>query len=314
MQKKDVRLGTRKSPLALWQAHRIRDRLAEVSPGVHVEIVEITTTGDKILDKPLVQVGGKGIFTKEIEDALLDERIDFAVHSYKDLPTVLPDGLSIGCVPERDSPFDALFSRKATGLADMPEAPVIATGSLRRRAQILIARPKATVVDLRGNVQTRRKKFEASEWDGMIMAHAAIRRMRWDDAIAGPIAPEEMLPAPAQGALAIEARSDDEETRALLERIHSQETSYGVVAERAFLARLEGGCQVPIAAYAEVDDNTLTLHGLLSSLEGDPHLRLQITGSVEEAETLGNALAERMLEQGGAEIIDSLKQANETES
>lgn len=304
------KLGTRGSPLALWQAERVKTLLAEAVPDAQVEIEIIHTLGDKILDKPLVQVGGKGIFTKEIETAMLDERIDFAVHSFKDLPTVLPDGLAVVSIPERDSPFDALFSRDYSCLADMPDDAVIATGSLRRRAQILALKPKAQVIDLRGNVNTRLQKYNDAGWHGMIMAHAAIRRMEWDDKIAGPLSPDEMLPAPAQGAIAIEARGDDSETRELLQSIHNSDDASSVLAERAFLARLEGGCQVPMAAYATVESGALKLAGLVSSINGDPMASDSIEGPAGQAESLGRELADRLLEQGGADIIEHLKDLN----
>lgn len=304
-------LGTRGSPLALWQAERVKALLAKSQPDCAVEIEIIHTIGDKILDKPLVQVGGKGIFTKEIENALLEETIDFAVHSYKDLPTVLPDGLGVTAIPERDSPFDALISRRYSSLVELPEAPVVATGSLRRRAQILALRPEAKVIDLRGNVNTRFQKYHDADWDGMIMAHAAIRRMEWDDRIAGVIQPSEMLPAPAQGAIAIESRIDDEETKALLQTIHNAETAVSVVAERSFLATLEGGCQVPMAAYAMLNDDTVTLEGLVASLDGDPMLRGSIQAPTADAEALGRELAQSLIAQGADAIIETLKMLNQ---
>lgn len=296
--------------MALWQAERVTALLAQACPEATVETVIIHTLGDKILDKPLVQVGGKGIFTKEIENALLAKEVDFAVHSYKDLPTVLPEGLAIVCVPERDSPFDALFSPKADKIKDLPPNPTIATGSLRRKAQILALRPDTEIVDLRGNVNTRLKKYRESEWDGMIMAHAGIRRMGWEDQIAGVLTPEELLPAPAQGALAIEAREDDEETKALLHTIHNASTAAVVQAERMFLATLEGGCQVPIAAYATVDNGKMTLEGLVASLDGSQLIRRALTGSPKEAGKLGERLAMEIYESGGKEIIEGLKALN----
>ena len=301
------KLGTRGSPLALWQAERAKTLLQQSAPAHRVEIVPIQTTGDKILDKPLVQVGGKGIFTKEIELALLQGEIDFAVHSYKDLPTVLPEGLGVVCIPERESPFDALFARKGTRLCDLPEQPILATGSLRRRAQILSVRPDARVVDVRGNVNTRLRKFRESEWDGLIMAHAAIERMGWGDQIAGVLSPDEMLPAPAQGALAIEARLDDAETLALLETIHNPEAAITSRAERAFLATLEGGCQVPIAAYAVVENGGIVLQGLIASLDGKTCIRRSVQAPADQAIEAGQQLAEGVLAAGGKKIIEELK-------
>lgn len=310
MNKLIFKLGTRGSPLALWQAERVTALLLAKRPEITVETVIIHTLGDKILDKPLVQVGGKGIFTKEIENALLAGEIDFAVHSYKDLPTVLPEGLDIVSVPERDSPYDALFSEKAENLKDLPPAPVIATGSLRRRAQVLAVRPDAEIEDLRGNVNTRLKKYRESDWDGMIMAHAGIRRMGWEDQIAGILSPLEMLPAPAQGALAIEAREDDRETHEFLQSIHDSRTALGVQAERCFLATLEGGCQVPIGAYAILEKKQLTLHGLVSSLDGTRCIRRTLKGEARDAASLGRRLAHEIYENGGKEIIEELKALN----
>ncbi|MBI1388113.1 MAG: hydroxymethylbilane synthase [bacterium] len=314
MNERVFKLGTRGSPLALWQAERVKALLAERRPESRIEIEIIHTIGDKILDKPLVQVGGKGVFTKEIETALQEGSIDFAVHSFKDLPTVQPEGLGVVAIPERESPFDALFSRKYKSLGDMPERPVIATGSLRRRAQILALRPEAEVIDLRGNVNTRLKKFEESKWDGMIMASAAIRRMEWEGQSATPLSPAEMLPAPAQGALAIEARLDDESVIELLSSLHDESAAVSVAAERAFLAELEGGCQVPMAAYSVVTGDKVTLDGLVAALNGTPLLRGNLTGLLSESAELGVRLANRLLETGGAEIIESLKELNESKA
>ncbi len=308
---KNFKLGTRSSPLALWQAERVTALMQQNNPDVEIEIVKITTTGDKVLDKPLVQVGDKGIFTKEIENALLDKTIDFAVHSFKDLPTKFPDGLGITAIPERDSPFDALISRKAACLKNLSKNPTVATGSLRRKAQILSLRPDAHVVDIRGNVNTRLRKYEESDWDALIMAMAAIHRMEWDNKIANILSPEEMLPAPAQGALAVETRLDDEPTNALLQTIHDQTTAKTVQAERAFLAVLEGGCQVPIAAYAILEENQIELTGLISSLDGKQCLRESRKAPADDPISLGRALAEQMLENGGKEIIQELIQLSE---
>ncbi|MEW6234366.1 MAG: hydroxymethylbilane synthase [Candidatus Omnitrophota bacterium] len=304
------KLGTRGSPLALWQAERVKSLLEAKRPGAVIELVIIQTSGDKILDKPLVQIGGKGVFTKEIEESLIDGAVDFAVHSFKDLPTIQPPELAIVSIPERDSPFDAILSRSAANLRDLSPHPVIATGSLRRRAQILALRPDANVVDLRGNVNTRMRKYRESNWDAMIMALAGIRRMGWEDQISGALAPEEMLPAPAQGALAIEARQQDERTRELLLSIHDEATAAGVLAERAFLATLEGGCQVPMAAYAEMQESVLTLHGLIAGLDGAPCIRQMLQGDAKHPIELGKQLGENILQAGGWKIIASLQEKN----
>jgi len=300
------KLGTRGSPLAMWQAERVQALLQETNPGVVIEIEIIQTTGDKILDKPLVQIGDKGLFTKEIEIALVDGAIDLAVHSFKDLPTQLPEGLIISSIPERDSPFDALISRQSSSLSGLPANPVIATGSLRRKAQIMVARPDAEVVDIRGNVNTRLQKFHDSDWDALIMAEAGMRRMGWVDKISGVLSIDEMLPAPAQGALAIETRIDDQRTIALVESINDSDTSVGVEAERAFLAELEGGCQVPIAAYSIIDGEIMTLHGLISSLDGKNLVRRTTEASLSNPALTGCSLAQAIKTNGGQEIIDIL--------
>lgn len=299
-------LGTRGSPLALWQAERARALLKERRPDAEIEISIIQTTGDKILDKPLVQIGDKGLFTREIEKALLEGEIDFAVHSFKDLPTKLPEGLAIVSIPERDSPFDALVAKEGACLRDLPKNPTIATGSLRRRAQILAARPDATVVDIRGNVNTRLRKYDESNWDALILAEAGLRRMGWLGRIAGTLPLDELLPAPAQGALAVEARVSDKRTIECLQTIHDAKVAAGVEAERAFLAALEGGCQVPIAAYARIEREEIHLQGLLADLDGSRCLRDSLSGSFADPTDLGKALAERILRRGGQEIIDSL--------
>jgi hydroxymethylbilane synthase len=306
------KLGTRGSPLALWQADRVKAMLQETRPDATVEIVIIHTIGDKILDKPLVQVGGKGIFTKEIENALLAREIDFAVHSFKDLPTVLPDGLAIVSIPDRSDPFDAIFSRSGTSLATLPPNPTIATGSLRRKAQVLIARPDAAVVDIRGNVNTRLAKYRDSDWDALIMAQAGIVRMGWQDKISGVLSIDEMIPAPAQGALAIEARCDDQRTIDLLQSIHNQEVAVGVLAERAFLAVMEGGCQVPMGAFAEVNPKSLRLHGFASNLDGSIYFNQILEGSILHPEETGKKLAHHILDNGGHKIVQQLKSNTDT--
>lgn len=307
MKTQTKKLGTRGSPLALWQAERVKHLLTRQCPDVNIELVIIETKGDKILDKPFIQVGGKGIFTKEIENALLDKSIDFAVHSFKDLPTAQPDGLSIVSIPERSAPFDCLIARQGDSLAALPENPVIATGSLRRRSQVLIARPDAKVVDIRGNVNTRLRKFEESDWDALIMAQAGLLRMGWKEKCAGILAVEEMLPAPAQGALAIEARAEDEETRAILQTIHDETIALGVQAERGFLATMEGGCQVPMGAYAEVNEGKLKLHGFVSNLDGSDYFKDTIETGADSPFQTGLALAQKILEMGGQDIVNELK-------
>ncbi len=306
-----LRIGTRSSALALWQTHWVRQRLEAAHPGLRVELVEIQTTGDKILDAPLAKIGDKGLFTREIERALLDGEIDLAVHSLKDLPTVLPEGLTLGAVSEREDPRDALVSKGATSLDDLPRGGTVATGSLRRRAQLLHARPDLRVVDIRGNVQTRLRKFDESDWDGMIMARAGLARLGLEERIACSLGSAQMLSAVSQGALGLEIRRGDAVTAQWIAPVENPATRAATTAERAFLHTLEGGCQVPVAALGQIVEGWLELDGLVVSLDGQRYLRGRTRGPVEKAEQIGADLAEVILADGADEVLREIREATD---
>ena len=301
--KKEIRVGTRGSQLALWQANWVKSSIEERYAGTTVELVKIKTTGDKILDVPLAQVGGKGLFVKEIEEALLDGRVDLAVHSMKDVPTEFPEGLHLAYITEREDPRDIVISRNGTPLFDLPKGAKIGTASLRRQAQILKRRPDFEIVQLRGNLDTRIRKLTETDMDAIILAGAGIKRLGWAEKITEYLEPEVMLPAIGQGALGIETRIDDKEINKLTAFFNHHVTSVAVRAERALLKRLEGGCQVPIAAYGTVDSGRLHLAGLVASTDGAQIITESLDGDERAAETVGIALAERLLERGAGEIL-----------
>ncbi len=299
-----IRVGSRGSELALVQARSTMQGLDS-----ETELVIIETKGDRVTDRPLNEVGGAGLFIKEIESALLDDRIDIAVHSMKDVPSVVPDGLILAATLERLDARDALVSRSADSIASLPQGARLATGSLRRRSQLLAARPDVSVEDLRGNVPTRLDKFDASTWDAILLAAAGLARLGLDERSA-VIPIEDMIPAVGQGALAIETRADDRDVLAAVARLNHVESQRAVACERAFLGRLEGGCQVPIGAYADADGDRLRLRGYVGSVDGARHLRREAMGDAPEA--LGLALAEEMLEMGAAEIMrDGLRRVED---
>jgi hydroxymethylbilane synthase len=306
-----LRIGTRSSALALWQAHWVRQRLEEAHAGLRVELVEIQTKGDKILDAPLSRIGDKGLFTREIERALLDGEIDLAVHSLKDLPTTLPEGLTLGAVSEREDPRDALVSKGAASLDELPRGGTVATGSLRRRAQLLHMRPDLRVVDIRGNVQTRLRKFDESDWDGMIMARAGLVRLGLDERIACDLTQAEMLSAVSQGALGLEIREGDTATAEWIAPIECAATRAATTAERAFLHTLEGGCQVPVAALGQMVEGWLELDGLVVSLDGRCYLRARTRGPVGEAQRIGVDLADVLLADGAEEVLREIHNSGE---
>ena len=301
-----LRIGTRASQLALWQANWIKGQLIRRHPHLDIEIIKIKTTGDKILDVPLAKVGGKGLFVKEIENALLDGSIDLAVHSMKDVPTKLPEGLGIVAVSEREDPRDALLSREGVVLDDLSEGSRIGTSSLRRQAQILNRRPDFHLEPLRGNINTRLRKLKDGLYDAIILAHAGVKRLGWDDEVTEVMEPEVMLPAIGQGALGIEARVDDQTTLGRISFLNHPETSVCVTAERAFLKRLEGGCQVPVAAYATVRDGEVSMKGLVAGVDGVKFILRKSNGSSSEADSLGRSLAEQILDAGGREILEEV--------
>jgi hydroxymethylbilane synthase len=306
-----VRIGTRGSKLALWQTEFVRRKLSDVFPDVEFEVKVIKTRGDKILDSPLSKIGDKGIFTREIEIELLNREIDIAVHSLKDLPTKLPEGLIIGAVTEREDVRDVLISKDNLKLAELPKEAVIATGSLRRRAQLLHFRSDFKFVDLRGNIDTRFRKFDESNWDAMVLAFAGVRRMNYEGRIAELISTDIVLPAVGQGAIAIEVREDDVKILDLVRRINHIETELATRSERALLRRLEGGCQVPIGAFAVVNDGKIKISAMISNFDGTFFVRDSIEGFVSnDVEELGFELAEKLLEQGGARILEEIKRAS----
>ncbi len=316
MQHPPLRIGTRASALALWQTERVRARLADC--GYRTERVEIRTTGDLVHDVPLSRIGDRALFTKQLDDAMLDGRIDVAVHSLKDLPTRLPDGIALGAVGLREDPRDALVARGGLRWATLPEGAVVATSSLRRRAQLLWRRPDLQVVDVRGNVDTRLAKLDQHpEWSAILLAAAGLVRLGLEARISERLPLDVMLPAPGQGALAATARADDPRAREALHRaLHEPAVELAVVAERAFLRALEGGCQVPIAAVAHLADEggarTLRLRGRVASLGGEQCLEGTLaTASLtaDAADTLGATLAHELLRQGAAAILDVLRSA-----
>ena len=296
-------IGTRGSDLALWQANHVKASLETRFPDRSFEILSIKTTGDRILDTALSKIGDKGLFTKEIESALMSGEIDLAIHSLKDLPTTLPDGLCIGAVTSREKANDVLISKKAKSIGELPPDAEVATGSLRRKSQLLNLRPDIKVVDMRGNVPTRIEKFLASDLDAMILAYAGIHRLGLDEHIANVISVREMIPAVGQGAIAVEARADDREIRDLANKINDTDTELCITAERAFLRELEGGCQVPIGGHAVRVDGGVRLDGFVGSLDGSRAIRESTTGVPDDAKSIGQRLAAICIERGASEIL-----------
>lgn len=305
--KKNLVIGTRGSKLALWQANHIAEAIRNQHPSVEVDVVKVVTTGDRILDVPLAKIGGKGLFTKELENAMLQDEIDLAVHSLKDMPTELPEGLTLAAVTRRMDPGDALISPRFSGLDALPPGAKVGTSSLRRRAQLLNYRPDLLISDLRGNLDTRLNKVKTQELDAIILAVSGLKRLGWEREISQILPYSICLPAVGQGALAIEAREDHAEILELLSFLNDQETRAAVFAERAFLRVIEGGCQVPVGVYGEISDSNLMLSALISSLDGQTVIKDQICGDAANGEALGRVLAERMLAAGGREILASIE-------
>ncbi len=306
--KKTLVIATRDSALALWQAEYVRDRLEKRFRSLDVKLLKMKTKGDKILDQALSKIGDKGLFTKEIENALLDGRAHIAVHSLKDLPTVTPEGLRIAAITRREKVNDVLISKKWKSLADLPDGAVIATGSLRRTAQLKHLRPDLEIVDIRGNLNTRMKKFRASTWDGMMLAYAGVERLGWASRIAQIIPTDLILPAVGQGALGIEIREDDTETARYVRALNHEATAAAAAAERSLLYELEGGCQIPIGAWAREVDGRLTLDAMVASVDGT--LRLDTRGSTQNPATaaaLGRRVAKKLLANGAREILDAIR-------
>jgi len=298
-----LKIGTRGSNLALTQSRWVGEKIQESHPGLRVELVRIKTTGDKILDAPLSTLGGKGLFVKEIEDALIRGQVDLAVHSIKDVPAELPQGLALCSFPRRENPYDALVSTAYGGLEDLPPGARVGTGSLRRAAQILHKRPDLELIPIRGNVDTRLRKLEAGELQAVILAAAGLKRLGLTHRITQIMRPEVVLPAIGQGALGLEVRAHDTNTIDLLRPLNHPPTEVTVRAERAFLRRLEGGCQVPLAAHARLDGETLVLRGMVAKLDGSALIRDHMTGKTKDAEALGIELAEKLLAAGADRIL-----------
>ena len=301
--RKTIKVGTRGSALALWQAEWVKSELEKKYEVTTVTLTKIKTTGDKILDVPLAQVGGKGLFVKEIEEAMLRGDIDIAVHSMKDVPTFFPDGLHLGAITRREDPRDALLSRNNIKFNDLPGGANIGTSSLRRQAQIMHIRPDFKIQQLRGNVDTRLRKLREGQFDAIILAAAGVRRLGLEENVTEYLSPELSVPAIGQGALGIECRIDDKEINTVIAFFNHQESRTCVTGERALLRKLEGGCQVPIACYGQVDNGTLLLTGLVGSVDGKRIIRDSLQGPSAEADRLGVALAERLLSQGADEIL-----------
>ncbi|MEL6091706.1 hydroxymethylbilane synthase [Plesiomonas shigelloides] len=306
MSKQLIRIATRQSPLALWQAEHVRQLLCAQHPELEVTLVPMVTKGDVILDTPLAKVGGKGLFVKELELALLEQRADIAVHSMKDVPVEFPDSLGLVCICERDDPHDALVSNHYDSLDALPQGAIVGTSSLRRQCQLRAARPDLHIKDLRGNVGTRLSKLDNGEYDAIILAAAGLRRLGLEARIRARLSVQQSLPAVGQGAIGIECRLDDARVRALLAPLNHADTADRVVAERAMNNRLQGGCQVPIGSYAELTGDQLYLRALVGAPDGSRLLQAEIRGPRTEAEQLGSALAEQLLDAGAGSILSAV--------
>jgi len=301
-----IRIATRESQLALWQAYFIKAELERHHPGILVEILGMKTKGDKILDVPLAKVGGKGLFVKELEQAMLEDRADIAVHSMKDVPMEFPEGLGLSVICEREDPSDAFVSNHYTNLDELPQGAKVGTSSLRRQLQIKALRPDLQLLDLRGNVNTRLAKLDSGLYDAIILASAGLMRLDFHDRIQSRLTDEQCLPAGGQGAVGVECRLSDAATMALLAPLHHADTADRVMAERALNKHLEGGCQVPIACFAELEGDQLWLRGLVGEVDGSRVLTTEIRGSRKDAESLGIAAAEDLLAQGAGEILKAI--------
>ena len=307
---KTIKIGTRGSKLALWQANWVKSALNARHPSLSFELVTIKTKGDKILDIPLAKVGGKGLFVKEIEDALLNGLIDLAVHSMKDMPAEIPQGLCIGAIPQREIPQDVLISKKGLLLSKLKPQSRIGTSSLRRTAQLLHARPDLVILPLRGNLDTRLKKLETENLDAIILAAAGVKRLGLEGRITEYMDENVMLPAVGQGALCIEIRQNDPEVEPIVSSLEHHQTRVEVMGERAFLNRLEGGCQVPIAAYGKIEKNTFTLCGLVVTVDGKTVIKETLSGPKDSSEIIGVKLADRLVAMGAKTIMENLTLIN----
>ncbi|MCW8839559.1 MAG: hydroxymethylbilane synthase [Gammaproteobacteria bacterium] len=306
MNKKLIRIATRESLLALWQAEYVATALKNAYPGLEVELVKMKSKGDKILDTPLAKIGGKGLFVKELEDGMLNGDADIAVHSMKDVPMELPEGLHLPVICPREDPRDAYVSNNFKSLDELPQGAVVGTSSLRRQSQLLAMRPDLQIKFLRGNVQTRLRKLDDGEYDAIILAGAGLKRLKLEERITEMLEVTTMLPACGQGAVGIECREDDDELNLMLAALNDAKTSARVRTERAMNRRLEGGCQVPIAGYAELDHGVIVMHAMVASPDGKEVIRGNISGYPEAAEELGIALAEDLLSRGADAILAEL--------
>ena len=301
-----IRIATRKSPLALWQAHFVQSRLQQLYPQLRVELLPMSTKGDKILDSPLAKVGGKGLFVKELEQAILAGDADIAVHSMKDVPVEFPDGLGLSIICERDDPRDAFVSSRFSSMAELPAGSRVGTSSLRRQCQLRASRPDLQILDLRGNVNSRLAKLDAGEYDAILLAAAGLKRLGLQERITTLLTPEQSLPANGQGAVGIECCLDDDELLTLLAPLEHGPTRQRVLAERAMNRALQGGCQVPIGAYAELEGDQLWLRGLVGSPDGRQILRAECRGAASDPVALGQTLAEQLLAQGAARLLSEI--------
>jgi len=305
-----LRIATRKSPLALWQTHYIRDSLGKLYPDLQVEILEMSTKGDKILDTPLAKIGGKGLFVKELEEAILAREADIAVHSMKDVPVEFPAGLTILIAMQREEPRDAFVSNNYPNLSSLPNRAIVGTASLRRQSQLLAVRPDLQIHSLRGNVGTRLGKLDNGEFDAIVLAAAGLKRLGWGERIQELLQPEVMLSAIAQGAIGIEYRTDDIQTHNLIEKLIDIPTQQCVIAERALNKKLEGGCQIPIAGYAQIDVGEMKIQGLVGDVDGSEIIQSEIYGPVRLAEKLGTTLANQLLDLGAGQLLQKCQVAN----
>jgi hydroxymethylbilane synthase len=308
MLQRTLRIATRRSQLALWQAEHVRERLLAAFPGLRVELMPLSTQGDRILDVPLAKIGGKGLFVKELETAILEGRADLAVHSMKDVPMEFPDGLTLGAILSRENPCDAFVSTRYPDIDSLPSGARVGTSSLRRQCQLRAQRPDLEILDLRGNVNTRLRKLDEGQFDAIVLAAAGLIRLQMRGRIASLLPCERSLPAVGQGAIGVEIRTDDSELRELLGVLHDVDCADCVRAERAMNARLHGGCQVPIAGYAEIgaDDGVIRLRGLVGSVDGARIVRGEVTGGRSDAEVLGTKLAETLLARGADALLEEL--------
>ena len=306
MLEKTLKIATRQSPLALWQANYVKDRLQQLYPDLTIELVPMVTKGDVILDSPLAKIGGKGLFVKELENALLNKEADIAVHSMKDVPMQFPEGLGLAVICQREDPRDAFVSHSYRTFAELPQGAVVGTSSLRRQCQLKALRPDLDIRSLRGNVGTRLSKLDNGDYDAIILASAGLIRLGLADRIASFIAVEQSLPAAGQGAVGIECRTDDMQVQALLAPLADAETTYCVRAERAMNNHLQGGCQVPIGGYAVLQQGQLYLRALVGDIDGSRIIRAEGKSAVENAEVLGVQIAEQLLAQGADKILQAI--------